>query len=176
MGNRSRWCIKRSSSRLNVAFTLLLISLLLLAFQDVRKRQVWVILFPIICGLSLWYKWQTIDFEQLIWNFGFVLVCLLGLTLYLTLKTKQLVLIWKGYFSWGDILFLLAITPLLYFPTYLVYFTFGTMLSLVIHTVILITQKKARKSVPYAGYMSLVLMGYLFIEPHVVTILANLHY
>lgn len=159
-----------------MAFTLLLLTLLFLALQDVRNRQVWVILFPVICGLSLWYKWQTIDFEQLIWNLGFVLVCLLGLTLYLTLKTKQLVLIWKGYFSWGDILFLLAITPLLYFPTYLVYFTFGTMLSLVIHTVILITQKKARKSVPYAGYMSLVLIGYLFIEAHVVRLLANLQY
>ena len=98
------------------------------------------------------------------------------LTLYLTLKTKQLVLIWKGYFSWGDILFLVAITPLFWFPTYLVYFTVGTMLSLVIHTVVLITQKKRTKTVPYAGYMSLVLIGYLFIEPHVVTLLANLKY
>lgn len=159
-----------------MAFTLLLLTLLVLAFQDVRKRQVWVLLFPIICGLSLWYKWQTMQWEQLIWNLGFILVCLLGLTLYLTLKTKQLVLIWKGYFSWGDILFLVAITPLLWFPTYLVYFTVGTILSLVIHTVVLITQKKTTKSVPYAGYMSLVLIGYLFIEPHVVTLLANLQY
>jgi hypothetical protein len=157
-------------------FTLLVLSFLVLAFQDVRNRQVWVILFPIICGLSLWYKWQTIQWEQVLWNLGFVLVCLLGLTLYLILKTKQLVLIWKGYFSWGDILFLVAITPLLWFPTYLVYFTLGTMLSLVIHTVILITQKKATKSVPYAGYMSLVLIGYLFIESKIVQLITNLQY
>ena len=150
-----------------IPLILIILVLLVLGWQDIRSRSVWVFLFPLLFVFSLWYKWDTLQLSQCLWNIGFLVFSFLGLTLYLTFKERQLVAIWKGYFSWGDILFLLSIVPILWFAPYLLYFTLGTIISLLIHTTILLTQPNPPKSIPYAGYMSFVLIGFLFIESKV---------
>jgi hypothetical protein len=152
----------------------LILILFILAWQDIQSRKVWVLLFPILLGLSIFYKYNTLSIEQIVWNLGFVLFSLLSLTLYLTFKEKRIVAVWKGYFSIGDILFLLAITPLMIFPVYLFYFTIGTFLCIVFHTSILIMKKKATKSIPYAGYMSLILIVSLYFEQKLLQLITHL--
>jgi hypothetical protein len=147
--------------------TLLISTLLLLAFQDIRTRKVWVLLFPVVLVLSIGYKWNSFILEQYSWNLVFVVFSLLSLTLYLTIKERRLVAVWKGYFSIGDILYLLAIVPLFNFPLYLFYFTTGTFLCLLTHATSLLLSKKAKKSVPYAGYMSIYLIPTLLFENQV---------
>lgn len=85
------------------------------------------------------------------------------LTLYVSMKQKKLTAIWKGFFSWGDILFLLAVVPLFPFEKYILYFTFGTCISLLIFLIDLLITKKV-KTIPYAGNMSLVLIGFYFVQ------------
>lgn len=147
-----------------IPLILIILVLLVLGWQDIRSRSVWVFLFPLLFVFSLWYKWDTLQLSQCLWNLGFLVFSFLGLTFYLTIKERQLVAIWKGYFSWGDILYLLSIVPLLNFSSYLIYFTFGTIVTLLIHTTVLLTQRKATKTIPYAGYMALVLVVYLYVE------------
>ena len=147
--------------------TFLISTLLLLAFQDIRTRKVWVLLFPLVLGLSIGYTLEEIKLERCIWNLVFVVFSLFCLTLYLTFKEHRLVAVWKGYFSIGDILYLLAIVPLLNFPLYLFYFTIGTFFCLLTHAIILLLSKKTQKSVPYAGYMSLYLIPTLLFENQV---------
>jgi hypothetical protein len=90
-------------------FYLLLFILIIIFVQDIRIRAVYWFLFPLVFVLSLWYRWQEITYDRFQWNGMFILFSLLFLTLYISLKQQQITAIWKGFFSWGDILFLLSI-------------------------------------------------------------------
>tara|TARA_R110002072_G_scaffold303135_2_gene495217 strand:- start:3211 stop:3555 length:345 start_codon:yes stop_codon:yes gene_type:complete len=91
--------------------------------------------------------------KDLIFNFLFLTATMLGLTFYLSIKLKKRILITNGHFSLGDILFLIAIIPLFSLDEYILFFTAGTIFTLLIH--ILINQVKKQQTIPYAGYMSI---------------------
>ena len=136
------------------------IAILVLCFyQDVRHRGIHWFVFPLILAGAFFVNWERFDLMVLAYNVGFVLFLLLGLTFYLTLKEGKLVNITKGYFSIGDILFLLALTPLFSIQWFVIFFTFGTILTLVFHLIALLI--KPQKTIPYAGYMAIVCIGYL---------------
>lgn len=153
---------------------LLLIILSWIFVQDVRQRAVYWFLFPVLCAVGIWYKWNSLLIEMIKWNTFFIVFCLLMLSFYVSIKEKTWTPIWKGYFSWGDICFLGAIIPILPFPTFLVYFTFGTILALFIHTISLLKNEKVN-TIPYAGYMAATLIPVLLLEHKLQPwILANL--
>lgn len=85
-------------------------------------------------------------------NLMFLLVLLSALTLYLSLKQGHIVNITKGYFSWGDILFLMVLTPLFVWHTYMLVFIMGTFGTLIVHVIVRLFTPQ--KNVPYAGYMA----------------------
>ena len=93
------------------------------------------------------------------YNAGFLTVLLLGLTVYLSLKEQRLVNVTDGYFATGDILFLVAMIPLFSVQWYILFFTFGTIATLIFH--LIASMVKPQKTVPYAGYMALVGIGYV---------------
>lgn len=135
------------------------IAILVLCFyQDVRFRGVHWALFPLILTGAIALNWENLNGETMALNLGFLLVLLLGLTLYLSLKFGEFVNITNGFFSVGDILFLIAMIPLFSFHWYILFFTIGTMLTLVFH--VIATVFKQQDSVPYAGYMALVGIAY----------------
>ena len=144
-------------------FYLLLFILIIIFVQDIRIRAVYWFLFPLVFVLSLWYRWQEITYDRFQWNGMFILFSLLFLTLYISLKQQQITAIWKGFFSWGDILFLLSIIPLFSFFPFLVYFTLGTVLTLVFHLMYILRTKQSQ-TIPYAGNMSLLLVVVLLFE------------
>jgi hypothetical protein len=122
------------------------------------------VVFPLLLIGSFWINeaWLWIDVLS---NVGFLVGSLLALTVYLTLKEGRLVNITKGYFSWGDILFLLALAPLFAFRGYLIFFTFGTCLTLLMH--IVASMIKRQKTIPYAGYMAIVGIGFLVFQEQI---------
>lgn len=144
-------------------FYLLLFILIIIFVQDIRIRAVYWFLFPLVFVLSLWYRWQELTYDRFQWNGMFILFSLLFLTLYISLKQQQITAIWKGFFSWGDILFLLSIIPLFSFFPFLVYFTLGTVLTLVFHLMYILRTKQSQ-TIPYAGNMSLLLVVVLLFE------------
>lgn len=101
------------------------------------------------------------------WGFSllFVIVLLLSLTLYLTIKTGKLVNITDGFFSWGDILFLIAVIPVFDLSSYMLFFTVGTILTLVLHGIAHTIKKQ--DSIPYAGYMAMISVFYVLFEPSI---------
>lgn len=135
--------------------TLLIILLLFIFFQDLKSRAVYWFLFPVLMALSFVSVWKTLTTEWL-YNLLFLALMMASLTIYVSLKEQKLVNITRGFFSWGDILFLLAITPLFPFHTYLLFFTAGTILALLIHLGAM--QIRKQETIPYAGYMALVLI------------------
>lgn len=126
-------------------------------YQDLKHRAVHWAVFPVLFGLSIWSSYPLS--WDVILNASFVLFTLVLLTVYLSIKHQKFVSITKGFFSWGDILFLLAIVPLFSFHLYIYFFTFGTILSLVYHLIAMMV--KRQKTIPYAGYMSLTAIPYL---------------
>ena len=136
------------------------IAILVLCFyQDVRFRGIHWIVFPLVLTGAILLNWQNLNLTTIAYNTGFLAVLLLGLTLYLSLKEQRLVNITDGYFSTGDILFLIAMLPLFNFQWYILFFTFGTILTLVFH--LIASMIKAQKTIPYAGYMAIVGIGYV---------------
>lgn len=146
--------------------TFFLIALLLvICYQDLRYRAVMWILFPLLAGICFWYNYGQTDWTAILLNVLFVLFLLAGLTAYISVKRKQLTAIWNGFFSWGDILFILAITPLFEPIHYIYFFTFGTLITLLIHLSVM--RFTSDKTIPYAGYLSLVSILYVIFTPQV---------
>jgi hypothetical protein len=136
------------------------IAILVLCFyQDVRSRGIYWAVFPLILSGAIALNWNELNVITLLYNTGFLATLLLGLTLYLSLKEQRLVNITKGYFSVGDILFLIAMIPLFTFQWFIIFFTFGTIITLIFH--LIAAMIKPQKTIPYAGYMALVGIGYV---------------
>lgn len=138
----------------------------MILFQDLKMRSVHWSLFPMLFTCSIFIGIENIEIIQ--WGFSllFLVTLMLSLTLYLTVRTGKLVNITNGFFSWGDILFLLAIIPVFDVSSYMLFFTFGTLLTLVLHVVTYLI--KAQKTIPYAGYMALVSVFYVLFEPTII--------
>lgn len=135
---------------------------LLIFIQDLRYRGVHWVLFPMLLLGCVYYSFEAISMIQILQNIAFLLVLLSSLTIYLSIKEGKIINITEGYFSWGDILFLIVIIPLFPFHLYMLFFIAGTILTLIFHLLASIISKQ--KTLPYAGYMSLIGMGYLFFE------------
>jgi hypothetical protein len=133
--------------------------LVICTYQDLRFRGIHWFVFPLLLIGAIALRWDELDAITLLYNTGFLLFLLLGLTLYLSLKEKRLVNITNGYFSWGDILFLIALIPLFPFHWFILFFTFGTISTLLFH--LIASMIKPQKSIPYAGYMAIIGITYL---------------
>lgn len=152
---------------------LLILSLLIIFVQDVKLRAVYWFLFPIILALSFWIGLESNDLINMGWNVLFFTFSMGFLTLYVSIKQGHLINISKGYFSLGDMFFLIAIIPLLTFPLYLLFFTTGTLLTLVVHGVVASISKQS-KTIPFAGYMALFLVAYLVFDNQINNLIIRL--
>jgi hypothetical protein len=132
-----------------IVFILLGITL----FQDVKYRGVHWSVFPLLLVGAAIYRDGQIDWLHVGYNLIFVIVLMSTLTLYLSLRQGILINITHGFFSWGDILFLLAIIPLFDLRSYMLLFVLGTITTLIVHLIVHLFKKQS--TVPYAGYMSL---------------------
>ncbi len=95
----------------------------------------------------------------------FLIGMMLMLTVYLSIKNNKIILITDGFFSIGDILFLAAVIPLFHFNEYIIFFTIGTSFTLFIHLIVQLYKKQ--NTIPYAGYMSLVTISFLFLKEQI---------
>jgi hypothetical protein len=147
-----------------IVFILLGITL----FQDVKYRGVHWSVFPLLLVGTAVYRVGLIDWLHVGYNLLFLIVLMSALTLYLSLKQGYIVNITHGYFSWGDILFLLAIIPLFDLRAYMLLFVFGTIATLIIHGIVHLFKKQ--NSVPYAGYMALITAVFIVFKTEIMNL------
>lgn len=140
--------------------------LLFIFFQDIKLRAVYWFLFPIVLALSFWIGMENNNLENILFSLSFFIFAMGFLTLYMSIRQRKIINITKGFFSWGDILFLIAIIPLFSFHLYLLFFTLGTIMTLVVHGIVLIVSK-GEKTIPFAGYMSVFLTSYLIFDTQI---------
>ena len=141
---------------------ILAIALVLIFIQDLKARQVYWFLFPIIgvLGAILFYQstLPELFYVAIKMNLLFLLVMTSGIYLYAKFKLKTHFFKTIGL---GDLLLFLAISVSFSTISFIVLFISALVFSLVLHLIVNKSQKTI--TVPLAGYMSLFfLMSYLF--------------
>jgi len=142
---------------------LLFISLLLIFFQDIRQREVWLFLLPVfaITGSILFYN--SVQSEQFYYSIpiNLAIVSILILINYLFARFILKKSLFKEALGLGDMLFFIAFA--LSFPTlsFINFFVFSLLFSLVIQQVLRLYYKykntnseESQSTIPLAGYMS----------------------
>jgi hypothetical protein len=147
---------------------LLAVILILIAiiYQDFRYREIWWFMPPLLLIGGFLYKWETLNWEHFLFNFVFISLLISFLVVYVRIRFKSNNL-FKDYFGLGDVLVLIAITPLFGFPFFIYFFTASTIISLIGY--VLMSLFKAQKSIPYAGYISLCTIVFLLLVQYKIT-------
>jgi len=142
----------------------LLCGFALIAFQDIKERQVYVFLFPIIAlscaGLSYLETTLHIFNISVLMNGLFILLLMSVVVLYTKFKLKVK---FSEAFGLGDVILFIALIFSFATVTFIIVFVFALLFSLITHVIF---KKKTDASVPLAGYMSvffgLTYIGYWF--------------
>ncbi len=123
-------------------------------YQDMKERQVYWFLFPVVAlctGILLYNNmFPELFYTTIIINMVFIIILLSVIFFYSKLKLKRSL---SNTFGLGDGLLFFALAFTFSSVTFLVLFVFGLIFSLLIHIVL----KKNSKftTVPLAGYLSL---------------------
>lgn len=137
------------------------IVMVVISYQDLKYRSIHWITIPLLFISILW--WQDFSIPTLIEtvkNLLFIIVIMFFLTIYVSFKNRSFQNITESYFGWGDILFLLAITPAFSNHVFMLFFIGCTILVLII-SLILMKLIPAFEVIPYAGLFALILNGFL---------------
>lgn len=139
-----------------------LISLLVfLTYQDIKTRRIHVVL-PIcifITGFIINTFSDELFYKYVFQNLIFVVVNIVFLLGYYSLKKRKIFNPIDTEIGLGDIIFFLAITPLFELKSYISFFIISLLVSLIIHSISTVFSKS--KTIPLAGYMSIFLGVYL---------------
>jgi len=132
---------------------ILIVTLGLILFQDVKERQVYWFLFPLVgfCfGVLHFFKTlPELFYTSVSMNILFTSVLLIIVYLYTKLKLKTN---FKNAFGLGDVLFFLMVSFSFSTISFVILFICALIFSLVLH---LTLKKQSLTAVPLAGYMSL---------------------
>tara|TARA_B100000508_G_scaffold141092_1_gene146498 strand:- start:181437 stop:181940 length:504 start_codon:yes stop_codon:yes gene_type:complete len=137
------------------------IIMVVISYQDLKDRSIHWITIPLLFLSLLW--WQDFSISALVEtvkNLLFILVILFFLTVYVSFKHRSYQNITESYFGWGDILFLLAITPAFSNQVFMLFFIGCTIVVLII-SLILMKMTPTFEVIPYAGLFALLLNGFL---------------
>ncbi|TSE06687.1 MULTISPECIES: hypothetical protein [Aquimarina] len=132
--------------------------LAIIIYQDLKDREVFGVMFPILMGLLGFLHYQytpQINFlYAVLINVGVLIVIMGLLYLYTLIKIKRP--FFEEVFGVGDLLFFVALA--IGFPTvtFIVLFVFSLIFSLLVW--LMIKKKAKHNTVPLAGYMSVFLM------------------
>lgn len=137
--------------------TTLLASLLVVFLQDLKAREVYWFLFPVIavCCAFLHYGevGRVVFLTNVIINSIFIGILLLVVYIYSKFKLKTTM---KNTFGMGDTLLFLGLAFSFSSMSFLVLFVFALIFSLTLH--LFLKKRSPHDTVPLAGYMSLFFM------------------
>ena len=131
-------------------------------YEDFRFRAIhwyWLVLLSISA-----YFYASTPMDEVLTNFGFIFIQILGLTVYFSIKNKNFVNIVDHQIGLGDLLFFIPLC-LLFNPTlFLIFFVISLTVSLIGFLLIQKFWLKKMKTIPLAGCMSITLIVFLFAE------------
>jgi hypothetical protein len=147
----------------------ILITLLLIFIQDWKNRAVYWFLFPLLAASLLFLNYLTHTGAEGIWqptviNIGFLVLQLLLVTAYFSIKAKRPVNITRNLLGLGDILFLLSITFYLSVLNFLFFYIVSLVCVLLFWMLHQLIVSKKDKQIPLAGIQALLFTVLLAID------------
>lgn len=150
-----------------IIFILELVILFFIFLQDYKTRSVslWVFISLAILGTANLFFADDIFIKlKLIGLFeAFLLVKLIILTIYFSIKHNRIINISKDYLGLGDVLFWLLIPIIFPYFEVFVFYLVSLVIALLIHLLRMSIFKK-QESVPLAGYQAFCLIVFLVIQ------------
>lgn len=148
---------------MNLISILLILVLLIILWQDIKYRQIHVLLPFIIFLVTLYnYTLIKIPFLEILKNIAFLLLNFTIMTTYISIKNKQIINPFQNHIGLGDFVFFMAICPLFLLYNYILFFICSLLFSIV---VFFIFQKwMTQKNIPLAGFVSIFLISLILIE------------
>ncbi|AXT18316.1 hypothetical protein D7030_08345 [Flavobacteriaceae bacterium AU392] len=143
---------------LDFSYFFLIGVLYIIFYQDIKNREIHVILPILIFSLSLVVNYFSIDlnFNSILYNVAFILINTIGLILYFSLKAREFTNPIDKSIGLGDLIFLLGITPLFNFKAFVLFFILGLIFSLILYGTTRVFKKTF--TIPLAGYLSIFLI------------------
>jgi hypothetical protein len=142
-------------------FPLVLLTLLILiSYQDFKYRAVSWILFPVLTGLFVLdhftYRTFTLSRFAFFFNLTFIMLQLVLLTVYFSVKNKKYVKIWEAHLGLGDILFFVILSLILTPFNFLLFYISSLVMALAF---VFISSKNTATplTIPLAGIQSALL-------------------
>ncbi len=131
--------------------------------QDILTRAVHWFLFPVlISGLTairfLRHEEIATYMDSLTKNLGFLLLQLLMLTAFFSIKYKKVVNITHGLLHWGDILMLASLCFYLSYLSYIAFYVISLPVCLMVWHLKQYIRKKNTEHIPLAGLQALLFM------------------
>ncbi|HEX8514825.1 MAG TPA: hypothetical protein VF868_01410 [Bacteroidia bacterium] len=146
----------------NIADCCLVLLLGTVVFQDLRSREISWFLIPLLfIGFTIKAVLTIPQNDVLLYflfNSGFVIVQLILLTLYFSLKNHRFTNIINKYLGIGDLLFFLAICTASSPANFIMFFILSMVLILIIYFIYTLISDKPLKEIPLAGLMSAVII------------------
>ncbi len=140
----------------------LLLLLVTVVLQDFKHRLISWPLIPLLllCFLAngLIKTPMAELLQYTLFNSGFILLQLLVLTFYISIKNKKFVNIVDSYMGLGDILFFAVITTAFSPVNFILFYLAGLVFTLISHRIYIAINKGGSKEIPLAGTMSLVMI------------------
>ncbi|KAA3641108.1 MAG: hypothetical protein DWQ02_01060 [Bacteroidetes bacterium] len=145
-----------------LTFYSLILCLLGLAFQDFKSRKIdlWLLIvmgFLVLICAGLNNDLKT-TLTQTGINLGFLAIQLLLVSLYFSMKAGGFVNIADKYLGWGDIVFLVLITPLFSPLNFLYYYSAALFITLTFSFIYFMISPKPDKKIPLISGLSLTLV------------------
>jgi len=145
---------------LKLLFLFLFVCLLIIAYQDFKYKSVSWLLFPVLLIISFFISVLQIKFNRLFisffYNFSFITLQLIILTIYFSLKKKRFVSIINNFLGLGDVLFLIAVAFLFLPVNFILFNITGFFFTLLIFSFALFG-KSTHYRIPLAGTLSFLL-------------------
>lgn len=139
--------------------SILIASCIAIFVYDLKYRAVYWWLYVLVFGGSLYVALQLSTVS--VWKFhAMINICIIlfqfiVLQVWYIVRVGRFEFLFRKAIGWGDILFLLCPVVLLPVPLFLYFLAGGLLLSLIIHTFALRFSAQYSKTVPLAGYLSI---------------------
>lgn len=124
--------------------------------QDIRSRSVYWIAFPLLAASLVLLRYLQVrsvaaTWQPALFNLGFVLLQLLLVTIYFSVKNKKWININEQMLGGGDILFILCICFYLSFLNFLFFYILSLLAILLSWFIWQLIRMNQQKNIPLAG-------------------------
>lgn len=150
----------------------MILCLAFICYQDLIYRAVYWWCFPLLAILLFILKYQFLGLGEILthtgYGIGFLIIQLLMLWAYFSIRNRKVINLTSDYLGWGDILFLAAITFYLSPGNYVVFYVISLILVLVYTLILALFNDSTKKThIPLAGLQAALLLVAILIDDRV---------